>query len=74
MGITLWVVDRIKLGGDKWAGQVLVAGKVKGRSILEFLGVKVVTEVVLCDIISDGRGFFEIAVGSWTRKKLDIHW
>ena len=49
MGITLGVADRSKLGGDECSGHVLSGGKVEGRSLVEFLWVKVGTEVVPCD-------------------------
>ena len=38
------------------------------RSLVEFLGVNVVTEVGPCYAISDGRDFGNIVVGSWTIK------
>ena len=74
LGITLGVVERRKNCGKERSGQVLSCGKVEGRSLVEFLGVKVGTEVGPCDGMSEGRDFWNVVVWSWTKKWMDIHW
>ena len=68
LGTKLGVADRRKLGVGRLSGQVLSGGKFEGRSLVYFLGLKVGTEVGLCDVISDGRYLWNIVVGY--RKKI----
>ena len=66
--MTLGVADRRKLRCDELSGKVLLYGKVEGRSLVEFLWVKVGTEVGPSDRILDRKGLQKILVGSWTIK------
>ena len=54
--MTLGVADRRKLRCDELSGKVLLYGKVEGRSLVEFLWVKVGTEVGPSDRILDRKG------------------
>ena len=48
-GILLLVSDRSKTGVVEGSGKLLSGGKVEGRSLVEFLGLTIGTEVGPCD-------------------------